>query len=63
MIFGPSSGYTGLTSSLGAVAPAPVWTFADGSATPGTRTVIVVVNPGVVDTEVDVIVTAGRNAA
>jgi hypothetical protein len=58
MIFGPSSGYTGLTSSLGAVAPAPVWTFADGSATPGTRTVIAVANPGVVDTEVDVIVTA-----
>ena len=39
MIFGPDSGYTGLTSSLGAVAPAPVWTFADGAATPGTRTV------------------------
>ena len=47
MIFGPDSGYTGLTSSLGAVAPAPVWTFADGAATPGTRTVIAVVNPGV----------------
>ena len=58
MIFGASSGYTGLTSSLGAVAPAPVWTFADGSATPGTRTVIAVVNPGLVDTEVDVIVSA-----
>jgi hypothetical protein len=45
-----------VTQSLGAVEAAPVWTFADGWATPGSRTVIAVVNPGLVDTEVDVIV-------
>jgi hypothetical protein len=58
MIFGEASGYTGLTRSLGAVAPAAVWTFADGSAATGTRTVIAVVNPGLVDTEIDVLVSA-----
>jgi hypothetical protein len=56
MIFGADSGYTGITRSHGVVAPEPVWTFADGWATPGSRTVFAIVNPGLVDTEVDVIV-------
>ena len=58
MIFGTGSGYTGLTSSLGTVSPAPSWTFADGAATPRHAHGVAIVNPGVVDTEVDVIVTA-----
>ena len=59
MVFGEQTGYTGITLSKGATAPAPTWTFADGVATAGTRTVIAVVNPGLVDTEVDVLVSAG----
>ena len=58
MVFGTESGLHGLTCSLGAVKPAPSWTLADGAATPGTRTVVAIVNPGLLDTEVDVIVSA-----
>jgi hypothetical protein len=58
MVFGTASGYTGLTLSLGAVKPAPSWTLAYGASTPDTRTVVAIVNPGLVDTEADVIVSA-----
>ena len=58
MVFGTESGYTGLTLSLGAVKPAPSWTLAYGASTTDTRTVVAIVNPGVLDTEADVIVSA-----
>ena len=35
MVFGEQSGYTGITLSLGAMRPSPLWTFADGAATTG----------------------------
>jgi hypothetical protein len=56
MVFGEAAGYTGVTLSLGAMAPAPAWTFAEGVAAAGSRTVIALVNPGLVDTQVDVTV-------
>jgi hypothetical protein len=58
LVFGESSGVTGLTRSVGAVAPADVWTLSDGIAQSGTRTIVAIVNPGAVDTEVDVLVSA-----
>jgi hypothetical protein len=58
MVFGTESGFTGLTLSLGAVKPAPSWTLAYGASTTDTRTVVAIVNPGVLDTEADVIVSA-----
>ena len=44
--------------SLGAVKPAPSWTLAYGGSTTDTRTVVAIVNPGLLDTEADVIVSA-----
>jgi hypothetical protein len=60
MIFGEESGATGITLSLGALAPAPSWTFADGETTDGARNFIAVVNTGLVDTDVDIAVSAAE---
>jgi hypothetical protein len=58
MIFGEQSGYSGVTLSSGAPAPASTWTFADGGALADTQTDIAIVNPGLLDTDVDVTVSA-----
>jgi hypothetical protein len=58
MIFGAQSGYSGITLSTGAPAPASTWTFADGGALADTQTDIAIVNTGLLDTDVDVTVSA-----
>jgi hypothetical protein len=58
MIFGEQSGFSGITLSGGAPAPASSWTFADGAALADTHTDIAIVNPGLLDTDVDVTVSA-----
>ncbi len=58
MVFGEQSGFTGITLSLGATRPSSEWTFAYGASTASTRTVVALVNTGMVDTEADVIVSA-----
>lgn len=60
MLFLPESGLSGMTRSLGALEPAESWTFAAGTSITGSRTVIAIVNPDVVDTEVDVRVSAAE---
>jgi hypothetical protein len=58
MIFGEQSGFSGITLSSGAPAPASTWTFADGAALADTHTDIAIVNTGLLDTDVDVTVSA-----
>ena len=60
MVFGRQSGFTGITMSLGAVKTSPTWSFGYGAATRGSTTYVAVVNPGLIDTEVDVSVTAAN---
>jgi hypothetical protein len=52
--FNEESGRRGVTRTLGAVATATRWQIAEGRADAGTRRVIGVLNPGDVDSEVDV---------
>src|SRR5262245_50244461 len=60
LMFAAESGFSGLTRSLGALAPAERWTFAEGASIAGARTVIALVNPDVVDAEVTVSVSAAE---
>jgi hypothetical protein len=54
LVFGPDSGQSGVTRSLGAVRPASDWVFPSGVTVPGSTRRISISNPGDLDGEVDV---------
>jgi hypothetical protein len=56
LVYGPDSGRTGVTLTLGAVARANRWQLADGYGLEGSARTVGIVNPGRVDSEVDVLV-------
>jgi len=59
IVFNAESGFQGVTRSMGVLAPAASWTFADGNTVAGTSTVVALSNPGAVDVEVDVYANVG----
>ncbi|HEX5616074.1 MAG TPA: DUF5719 family protein [Acidimicrobiia bacterium] len=54
IVFGGDSGRRGVTRALGAVTPALRWQLADGRVEAGGRRSVAIMNPGDIDTEVDV---------
>lgn len=63
LVFGGDSTFTGTTRSLGALEPSERWTFADGTTTAGSTTMLALSNPGPVDAAVEVFATVGADAA
>lgn len=63
LVFGADSTFTGVTRSLGVLAPASSWTFADGTTSAGSTSVLALSNPGTVDAAVEVFATVGTDVA
>ncbi|MCU1428885.1 MAG: hypothetical protein JWL83_2885 [Actinomycetia bacterium] len=54
VLFGPETGFTGQTRSLGAIVAGNQWVFASGVTLPGVSRVIGISNPSDLDAQVDV---------